>query len=66
MNPTGAGLMKVSLIAGLFLATMGGVIAVSTEARNLIVNVEAAVPGPPPVQPRVRNATPPPYEVPKN
>jgi hypothetical protein len=58
--------MKVSLIAALFLATMGAVIAVSTEARNLIVNVEAATPGPPPPQPRIRNATPPPYEVPKN
>ena len=67
MNSTGVALMKVSLIAALFLATMGGAIAVSTEARNLIVNVETAAPGPPPLQPRIRNASPtPPPAIPKN
>jgi hypothetical protein len=58
--------MKVSLIAALFLAVMGGAIAVSTEARNLIVNVETATPGPPPVQPRIRYAALPPHAVPRN
>jgi hypothetical protein len=58
--------MKVSLIAALFLAMMVGAIAVSTEARNLIINVEAAAPGPPPAQPRIQNPAPPPLAIPKN
>jgi hypothetical protein len=50
--------MKVHTIAVLFVMMIGGAVAISAGARSMILNVEAAVPGPEAAKPPNQSASP--------